>query len=105
MADGNGQQRASELTAETLLSFCRIEPDYATDSDKELVALAHRAALAHIEDTLGLSVDEIDSKPNLAIACMVLVRDMYENRTPYVDKASPNRTVEAIFGLYDGNLL
>lgn len=105
MADGNGQQRASELTAETLLSFCRIEPDYATDSDKELVALAHQAALAHIADTLGLTAEQIDEKPSLAIATMVLVRDMYENRTPYVDKSNPNRTVEAILGLYDGNLL
>lgn len=105
MADGNGQQRASELTAETLLSFCRIEPDYATDSDRELVAIAHQAALAHIADTLGLAAEQIDEKPNLAIATMVLVRDMYENRTPYVDKSSPNRTVEAILGLYDGNLL
>ena len=105
MADGNGQQRASELTAETLLSFCRIEPDYATDFDRELVARAHKAALAHIADTLGLTTEQIDEKPNLAVACMVLVRDMYENRTPYVDKSSPNRTVEAILGLYDGNLL
>lgn len=105
MADENGQQRASELTAETLLSFCRIEPDYATGFDREFVALAHKAALTHIEDTLGLSAEEVDEKPNLAIAAMVLVRDMYENRTPYVDKANPNRTVAAILGLYDRNLV
>lgn len=105
MADEGGRQRASELTAETLLSFCRIEPDYATDFDRELVAIAHQAALAHIADTLGLTAEQIDEKPSLAIATMVLVRDMYENRTPYVDKSNPNRTVEAILGLYDGNLL
>lgn len=97
---------ASSLPLETILNFIRVSPDYVSGEDKALISLAHSAAVEHICESLALPIDEVDKHPNLTIACLVLIRDMYDNRTPYVDKACvPNRTVESIFALYDCNLL
>lgn len=99
------EMKASSLTTETILNFLRLAPAYVSDEDKSFISLCHKAALTHISDTLALSVEEIDEKPNLAIACLVLIRDMYDNRSVTIDKSNPNRTVDSIFGLYDHNLL
>lgn len=97
---------ASELPLEAILNFIRVSPDYVSEADEALIGLAHNAALEHICESLALTIEEVDKHPNLAIACLVLIRDMYDNRTPYVDRScAPNRTVESIFALYDCNLL
>ena len=39
------------------------------------------------------------------IAVFVLVQDMYDNGTYYVDKGQPNKTVESILNMHAVNLM
>lgn len=42
---------------------------------------------------------------DLVIAIYILVQDMYDNRTLYVDKTNINKVVETILGMHKTNLL
>ena len=96
---------ASKLTEEQLLSFCRLDPDYTSDGDVEFLALAHAAALTFVKKTCGIDDEYLDSDPNLAIATLVLVRDMYDNRSLLMKEEGMNPTVQGILALHDHNLL
>lgn len=99
------EMKASRLTMETMLNYLRLSPEFVSDEDKDFIKLCHKASLSYISDTVALSIEEIDKKPNLAIACLVLIRDMYDNRAVNVYLENPNRTVRSILSLYDHNLL
>ena len=49
--------------------------------------------------------DDLDAYQDLVIVVLVLVQDMWDNRTLYVDSNNLNRVVEAILGLHSVNLL
>ena len=62
-------------------------------------------AKAYIKQYTGLSSAEIDNYSDLVIVVYVLVQDMYDNRTMYVDKNNVNRVVDSILNLHQVNLL
>ena len=63
------------------------------------------AAKAYVKEYTGLTADELDDLPDATIAVLVLVQDMYDNRSRYVDGRYANQTVETILGMYRRNLL
>ena len=50
-------------------------------------------------------ITDVDAKADLGIALKVLVQDMYDNRTLYVDTNAVNKTVDAILGQYRQNFV
>lgn len=62
-------------------------------------------AKAYIQQYTGLSSAEIDNYSDLVIVVYVLVQDMYDNRTMYIDKNNVNRVVDSILNLHQVNLL
>ena len=57
----------------------------------------------------SITMDYVSKPSNLyddlVIAVYVLVQDMFDNRTLYVDKTNMNKVVEAILGMHKVNLL
>ena len=47
----------------------------------------------------------MDSNADFVIAVLVLVQDMWDNRTLYVDNSNINHVVESILSLHAVNLL
>ena len=54
-----------------------------------------------VQDTL----DALDDLQDVIIVVMILVQDMWDNRTLYVDESGVNKVVESILGLHSVNLL
>ncbi|WP_303202477.1 head-tail connector protein [Raoultibacter timonensis] len=96
---------ATKIPNDVLLRFLRLDPAYVDKTEQATVDLMYRAAISHLVETYGLDEGYLDTYPDMAIAVLVLVRDMYDNRTLYVDKANVNRTVECIMASHDMNLL
>lgn len=96
---------ASGLTEDQLLNFCRLDAEYTSDEDCGFLALAHAAALTFVKKTCGIDDKYLDADPNLTIATLVLVRDMYDNRTLLLKEEGLNPTVQGILALHDHNLL
>lgn len=97
--------RVSEINVRNLSSYLKL--DYESLSEEEIIELATflQAAQRFIADYTGLSDDEVDKHETFVIAVYVLVQDIYDNRSFYIDKSNLNRVVEMILGIHSVNLL
>jgi len=53
----------------------------------------------------GRTLEELDELQDVIIVILILVQDMYDNRTLYVDSTNINHVVESILDLHSVNLL
>jgi hypothetical protein len=97
--------KVSEITTEHLANYLRLEYADMSQTEKDDLDTLSDIAQTHISDMTGLIADEIDTHDDFVIVVYVLVQDMYDNRTLYVDKSNLNRLVESILGLHSTNLL
>lgn len=82
--------KVSEITTQNVADFLRLD-----ETDQILIPMM-AAAKQFIMDYTGLSEDELDDHEDFYIAYMVLVQDMYDNRSMYVEKANINHVVDSI---------
>ena len=100
-----GLRAVSKITVKDLANYLKL--DYSSLAEEEIMELATflQVAQRFISDYTGLSETEIDKHETFVIAVFVLVQDMYDNRSFYVDKSNLNRVVETILGMHSVNLL
>lgn len=96
-----------EVTNEQINNYLRITP---TAENSAFLEICKDAAIQYISKYTGLPVesssgDTINSHDDLTIAYLILVEDMWDNRSTTADQANPNRTIETILGLHRKNLL
>ena len=99
----NAITKVSEITAYDVADYIRL--DEVTAADVNALNMMIAAARSYMRDTTGRTDDEIDMYPDFVIACFVLVQDMWDNRSLYVDKASVNLAVDTILGSQRVNFL
>lgn len=93
--------KVSEITVNDLDEYLRI---YELDENE--VALLNNLlniAKSFIKSYTGQ--DDLDKYQDFVIVTLVLVQDMYDNRTLYVDTKNLNTVVETILGMHSVNLL
>lgn len=95
----------SDITVKNLADYLKL--DYNSLAEEEILELAAflNAAETFIVDYTGLTLSQIDEHESLTVAIYVLVQDMYDNRTYYVDKNNLNRVVSMILDMHSINLL
>ena len=100
-----GLRAVSEITVKTLANYLKL--DYGSLAEEDLLELATflQTAVCFICDYTGLSESELDEHETFVIVVFVLVQDMYDNRTYYVDKNNLNRVVSMILDMHSINLL
>ena len=96
-------QKVSEITAQDLAEYLRLV-DPNTDDLNTLSTLL-TVAKVYVGEYTGRTIQELDDYRDIIIAVMILVQDMWDNRTLYVDTNNANKVVESILGLHSVNLL
>lgn len=95
--------KVSDITAASLAEYLRlVDP---TLDDYNTLASLQGVAEAYISQYTGKTVEKLDDYPDVVIAVMVLVQDMWDNRALYVDESNVNKVVESILSLHSENLL
>ena len=96
-------KKVSDITAADIADFLRLEEvtEDETQTLKNLLGIAKK----YIESYTGRTEAELDNFSDFVIVAFVLVQDMYDNRTMYVDRNNINRVVETILGMHSVNLL
>lgn len=94
--------KVSEITAEDLSAYIRVDLDENTE---KLLTTLLNVAKKYIKSYTGMDDEETDEHEDIVIVVYILVQDMYDNRTLYVDKTNLNKTVESIINLYRKNLI
>lgn len=100
----NAIQKISEITAQDCAEYIRIDEPLDTDTTNLLNNLINIAKTFVCQYT-GRTPEECDTFPDFVIVVLILVQDMYDNRTLYVEKDNLNKVVDCILGMHSVNLL
>ena len=91
----------SEVTTDYLAEYLRIaDPD---EKDERMLEQMLTSAKVFCRSYMGR--DDLDAHEDIVHAVLVLVQDMYDNRTLYVPNSRLNYVVEGILNRYSVNLL
>lgn len=97
----NKIRKVSDIKVEDIADYLRI--DELTEGDEQMLNNLLEIAKTYIESYTGQT--ELDNYQDFVIVALVLVQDMYDNRTMYVDSTNLNTVVETILGMHSVNLL
>lgn len=92
--------KVSDITVEDLADYLRIYD--VTDEEETLTNLLN-VAKEYIKSYTGQ--EDLDKYQDFVIVALVLVQDMYDNRTMYVEKSNLSTVVDTILGMHSVNLL
>jgi len=95
--------KVSDITAEDLADYIRLID--TTEDDLQTLNNLLNVATTFIINYTGRTQAELDNYQDFVIVVMILVQDMWDNRTLYVDKSNLNKVVETILGMHSVNLL
>lgn len=95
--------KISDITSSDLVEYLNL-PDADADDTMTLNNLLG-IAKTYISNYTGRSITDLDNYQDFVIVCMILVQDMWDTRTLYVDNSNLNHVVESILGMHSINLL
>lgn len=95
--------KVSDITNTDLAEYLRIVDADANDLNTLTTLL--NVAKVYVGEYTGHTIEELDNYRDFVIVVMILVQDMYDNRTLYVEESNVNKVVESILGLHSVNLL
>lgn len=94
--------KVSEITSEDLADYLRLQD--LTDDEVNTLDNLLLVAREYVKQYTGRSDAEIDKYPDMIIAIFIMVQDMWDNRTLYV-QGTVNPVVDTIINLHQINLL
>lgn len=97
----NNITNVSDITYQDLAEYCRI--DELSQDDINTLNNLIDVAKSFIRSYTGQ--DDLDLYNDFVIVVLILVQDMWDNRTMYVDKTNLNKVVDTILGMHAVNLL
>ena len=95
--------KVSDITIPDLSDYLRIAE--LTNDDVNTLNTLLTVAKAYVSKYTGRSIEELDDFSDVVIVIMILVQDMWDNRTLYVDNTNLNHVVDSILGLHSVNIL
>lgn len=95
--------KVSDITPADLASYIRLIE--VTQDDQTTLNNLLKIAKTFIQNYTGHTEAELDNYADFVIVVFILVQDMWDNRTLYVDKTDLNKVVETILGMHSVNLL
>ena len=96
-------QKVSQITPENMAEYLRLSE--TTVDDQNTLNTMIKVAIDYMAKYTGHTAEELDDYNDLVIVALVLVQDMWDNRTLYVDTDKTNKVVESILNLHAVNLL
>lgn len=98
----NAITKISDITYTDLAEYLRL-----VEYEDEINILNNMLDIAKnfISNYTGRTLEDLDKYNDLVAVVFVLVQDMYDNRSLYVDKSNLNNFVETTLGLHQINLL
>ena len=93
----------SQITAQDLAEYIRIYE--VTQDDLNTLNTLLTVAKNYVVNFTGQTIESMDTYQDIIIVILILVQDMWDNRTLYVDSNNVNMVVDSILGLHSVNLL
>ncbi|MCL2045736.1 MAG: head-tail connector protein [Oscillospiraceae bacterium] len=91
--------KISRVKTETIAAHCHAP------EDDPMLKVYWDAAVQYVLGYTGMTKRDADKHEDLTVAALVLVSDMYYNRSYHVASEKVNQIVDSIIGSHDYNLL
>lgn len=95
--------KVSDITSQDCADYLRLVD--ADTNDLNTLQTMLNVAKVYVGEYTGHDLAELNDYKDIIIVILVLVQDMWDNRTLYVDSNNANKVVESILGLHSVNLL
>lgn len=95
--------KISDINADALAEYLHITD--VTQEDKNTLTSLLGVATAYVTQYTGHTIEELDELADVVVVILILVQDMWDNRTMYVDTSNANKVVESILNLHLVNFL
>lgn len=93
----------NNITIDDLIAYLRLTE--VIEEERSMLSSMLNIAIAYIQSYTGLSNEELSTYEDIKIVIYVLVSDMWDNRSLYVNTDNLNLTVKTILDLHSRNLL
>ena len=93
--------KVSDITEKDIADYLRLSD--LSEEDTKFLKKCLEIAKSYIKNYTG--VEDLDQQADFVICVYLLCQDMYDNRTIYSDKTTPNKMFETILNLHNGNLI
>ena len=100
----NNITKVSDITYQDLAEYIRIS-DALEQSEINTLNNLLGIAKTFIINYTGRTAEELDDFQDFVIVVFILVQDMWDTRSLYVDKSDLNKVTETILGMHSVNLL
>ena len=94
-------KKVSEISTNHLAEYLRLEEPF--DIEENTLSTLLEVAKNYIKSYTGQ--EDLDIYSDFIIVVYVLVQDMYDNRTLYVEKGNVNKVIENVLDLHSVNLI
>lgn len=91
--------KVSQILVSDIADYIHL--DSPSNSETSALEMMLSVAKDYVKNYTAL--DDLDEYQDLVIAIYVLVQDMWDNRSMYVDSTNVNRVVESILNLHTRN--
>ena len=95
--------KVSDITPQDCAEYLRLVD--ADTNDLNTLQTMLNVAKVYVGEYTGHDLAELNDYKDIIIVVLILVQDMWDNRTLYVDSNNANKVVESILGLHSVNLL
>ncbi len=95
--------KINEVTNEFIFNY--LHEDGTDAENVAIVEAAKPAAKAYIVEHTSLSMEEINDYDDLTFAYLIIIEDLYDNRTAYTNNIHANRTLDTILSLHSKNAI
>ena len=95
--------KVSDITIDAVREYANLG-DLDT-SEQNLITSYIGIAKRYIKSYTGLDDEGMDEYQDLVIVALILIQDMWDNRSLYVDSTNINRVCQSILDLHSINLL
>lgn len=98
--------KIKDISLQTICTHIREVPENLTSEDIALLMAIKSAAISYCSQYTGLSESDLNEYEDITIACLVLISDMWDNRSITAERASgSNVVIENILSMHTENLL
>ena len=95
--------KINEVTTEFVLNY--LHEDGTDAENLAIVTAAMPAAKAYIIEHTSLTEAEINEYDDLTFAYLIIIEDLYDNRTAYTNNIHANTTLDKILSLHSKNAI
>lgn len=98
--------KIKDISLQTICAHIREVPENLTSEDVALLMAIKTAAVNYCSQYTGLSESDLNDYEDITIACLVLISDMWDNRSILAERSSgSNVVIENILSMHTKNLL